>query len=58
LVAVLTAVFKEETKSVQEAITAYEEEMVRTGGEEVETTTMVARAAHDWSILTQSPMFR
>ena len=58
LVAALTAAFKDETQTLQTAIAAYEQEMVRRGGEEVETTARAATAAHEWSILTQSPMFK
>lgn len=58
LVAALTAVFKDQTISLQEAVTAYEVEMVGRGGGEVETTAKAARAAHDWDFLMQSPMFK
>ena len=58
LVTALKDVFKEESQSLQEAIAKYEIEMVKRGGQEVETTAMAARAAHDWSILMQSPMFK
>lgn len=58
LVAALTAVFKDKTQILQEAIAAYEVEMVSRGGGEVETTAKAARAGHDWSMLMQSPMFK
>ena len=58
LVAALTTVFTDKCKSLQEAITEYEEEMVSRGGGEVETTAKAAWAAHDWNVLMQSPMFK
>lgn len=58
LVATLTAVFKDQTMTLNEAITAYEEEMVNRGGGEVEMTAKAAMAGHDWNILMQSPMFK
>lgn len=58
LIAALTAVFRHKSTNVQEAIAGYEEEMVSRGGGEVETTAKAAWAAHDWSVLMQSPMFK
>lgn len=58
LVTALTAVFKDGTQSLPDAVAAYEEEMVARAGQEVEVTSRAARAGHDWNLLTQSPMFK
>lgn len=58
LVACLTAVFKDKSLSLMEAVGGYEEEMVARGGLEVEVTGKAARAAHDWGLLMQSPAFK
>jgi hypothetical protein len=52
------ALFKDKGTSLQEAIRGYEEEMVRRGGGEVETSAKAGWAAHDWDVLMQSPMFK
>lgn len=50
--------FKDKSKDLQTAVTAYEEEMVARGGLEVEVTGKQAAAAHNWDLLMQSPMFK
>lgn len=45
-------------KSLQEAITTYEEEMRPRAGQEVQITLKQAHAAHNWESLMQSPMFK
>ncbi len=45
-------------ESLQEAISAYEAEMRPRTGQEVQITLKAAHCAHDWELLTQSPIFK
>jgi 2-polyprenyl-6-methoxyphenol hydroxylase-like FAD-dependent oxidoreductase len=54
----LTAVFRDKSKDQKVAIAEYEVEVVARGGLEVEITAKQARAAHNWKILMESPMFK
>lgn len=58
LVEALKATLKEGSMGLPEAVTGYEEEMVRRSGLEVETTAKAAAAGHDWEMLRQSPIFK
>lgn len=58
LVSALKAVFRDRTRSLADAVAAYEEEMVRRGGAEIEVTAKAAATAHDWGLMMQSPIFK